>query len=52
MNAVYKELAALEYGVRAEIARLERIEKTVDGWRGEESEAAPGAGRPPVAPIE
>ena len=33
MNAVYKELAALEYGVRAEIARLERIEKTVDGWR-------------------
>jgi SAM-dependent methyltransferase len=52
MNAIYKELAALEYGVRAEIARIERIEKAIDPGRGDDPEAATAAGGPPFAPVE
>jgi hypothetical protein len=52
MNAIYKELAALEYGVRAEIARIERIEKSIDSGRGDDAEAATAAGGPPSAPVE
>jgi chromosome segregation ATPase len=39
MNAVYKELSSMEKGVRAEIARVERIERTVEGWRKDDPEA-------------
>jgi SAM-dependent methyltransferase len=52
MNAIYKELAALEYGVRAEIARIERIEKSIDPGRGDDSEAPAAGGGPPFAPVE
>jgi hypothetical protein len=55
MNAVYKELAELEYGVRAQIARLERVEKTVEGWRADAASGSSGGdanGGNPFAPVE
>jgi chromosome segregation ATPase len=35
MNAVYKELADLEHGVRSEISRLELLESTIESWRND-----------------
>jgi SAM-dependent methyltransferase len=53
MNAVYKELAELEDGVRNEIERLETIENTVEAWRSEaaQNDKPPGP-RSPLPGIE
>ncbi len=52
MNAIYKELAALETGVRVEIARIERIEKVVESLPGEPAIAAALGVGPRSTPIE
>jgi chromosome segregation ATPase len=53
MNAVYRELAELEEGVRNEIQRIETLEKTVEAWRSDSAQNdKPRPPRPPFTGIE